>query len=289
MDNHDRELWEKSLKTKEYRKKAGKYSEEILDIQAVVGASGFGAGKVGKEKLWNASTSLTAWKEEGRDEIHRGEFFLGMVADDQLLGSLREQIKVDSLIRVSVRVSENGEWFLMTGPAREGDDPALALILEEQVKEVVREVEGLGRFTLDRSVEWFHAALDWLGQKVEFTFDQEEEEVMEDAVRTARALMADPEGWDQKIREYAAEKLLELANDWAAEEADPEELSRLEEAGERLVGREMFMERMELESIGVQEEGEFEFWFGDGDLFWGHSIHVTGNLEDGPDWAGIEG
>ena len=30
----------------------------------------------------------------------------------------------------------------------------------------------------------------------------------------------------------------------------------------------------------------FDFWFNDGALFWGHSIHVTGSLEGGPEKAG---
>ena len=289
MDKNDNALWEKLLKTKEYQKKAEKYSEEILNIQAVVGANGFGAGKVGKQKLWDASTTLTAWKEAEKEEIHKGAFFLQMVADDQLLARLQEQVSRDSVIRASVRVSHNGERSLMTGPAGKGDDPVLAEVLKKQVIEVVREVEGLGRFTLDRSVDWFHAKVDWLGQEVELSFDQDDEEVMEDAVQTARTLMADREGWDQRIREYAAENLLDLANDWAANAVDPEELDQMEEKGACLVSREAFMKCMVLESIGVMEDGEYEFWFGDGDLFWGHSIHVTGSLKDGPDWAGIEG
>lgn len=46
---------------------------------------------------------------------------------------------------------------------------------------------------------------------------------------------------------------------------------------------------MTLEAIQVDGEGGFEFWFDDGDLFYGHSIHVAGNLEKGPDWAQMEG
>ena len=47
--------------------------------------------------------------------------------------------------------------------------------------------------------------------------------------------------------------------------------------------------RQELESIQLLPQGGFEFWFNDGDLFWGHSIHVTGSLESGPESAQMEG
>ena len=49
------------------------------------------------------------------------------------------------------------------------------------------------------------------------------------------------------------------------------------------------MERMEPESIEVRADGAFEFWFADGEMFYGHSIHVTGNLAGGPCTAQMEG
>ena len=49
------------------------------------------------------------------------------------------------------------------------------------------------------------------------------------------------------------------------------------------------MSRMELDAVQIYEDGAFDFWFNDGDLFWGHSIHVTGSLESGPEDAQMEG
>ena len=49
------------------------------------------------------------------------------------------------------------------------------------------------------------------------------------------------------------------------------------------------LERMELDAVQISADGSFEFWFNDGDLFWGHSIHVTGSLESGPESAQMEG
>ena len=76
--------------------------------------------------------------------------------------------------------------------------------------------------------------------------------------------------------------LLELANDWASdggcEEHEPEEITR-----------EQFMERLEPDAVQISGDGSFDFWFNDGALFWGHSIHVTGSLEGGPEKAEMEG
>ena len=82
------------------------------------------------------------------------------------------------------------------------------------------------------------------------------------------------------MREYAADDLLSSANDWAEqmEDEEPQEITK-----------EQFMERMELESIEIRADGSFEFWFADGDMFYGHSIHVSGDMEKGPDRADMEG
>jgi hypothetical protein len=50
-----------------------------------------------------------------------------------------------------------------------------------------------------------------------------------------------------------------------------------------------FLKRMRLQSIWFGEDGSFEFWHNDGDLFWGHSIEVRGNLKDGLTEADIPG
>lgn len=282
-------MWEAIIRTKEYQKRLENCLQEELEIQAVVGANGFGAGKGGREKLWNASVELTAWKEVQGEGISRDEILLSTPADDQLLKALQSSVAHDSVIRCRVRRSKNGRFLLLAGPVQAGDDPELQKILEEQIKEITMEVEGLGTFTLERTVDWFEKEVDWLGTKVTLSFDQDEEEIMEDSMETARILMANPEGWDSRVRECAVNELLELANDWAADGMEEEELERLKREKKQPVSREQFMEHMELESIQVEPDGGFEFWFGDGDLFYGHSIHVAGDVKEGPDWAQIEG
>lgn len=40
----------------------------------------------------------------------------------------------------------------------------------------------------------------------------------------------------------------------------------------------MFIEYMELDTIRVYSDGDFNIFFFDGDMFWGHSIVVSGNI-----------
>jgi hypothetical protein len=59
--------------------------------------------------------------------------------------------------------------------------------------------------------------------------------------------------------------------------------------GELPMSEAQFMRKMKLESITVEEDGSFDFWFEDGDIFWGHSIEVRGDQERGFFDAGFHG
>src|SRR5262249_25964407 len=97
------------------------------------------------------------------------------------------------------------------------------------------------------------------------------------ALQTAHALWQASHRWNARIRDYAAQKLLPLKNDvWLDDEED--ELTA-----------DQFQEKMTLKGITVYPDGAFEFWHDDGDLFWGHSILVSGNLTEGPTDANIPG
>ena len=270
---------EQTPDNKQFKELAAQYLPGELTLLAVTGANGFGGGKVGKEKLWRASIGLTAWMEEDSPDIHRGEFVLSTIADDRLLGVLQRRAPQDFIIKFKGRVSEDGKRLLLLDLPEPGFDPDLKAILEEQKKPVTFWEEGLGTFTLNRQVDWFETELDWLGAEISLVFDQDENRA--DCVMNAKALLADAAGWDRRVREYAADELLELANDWS-QDMD-------EDGGAVEVTREQFMERMELEAVQVEPDGSFEFWFGDGWLFAGHSIRVTGSLENGPDDASMEG
>ena len=90
-------------------------------------------------------------------------------------------------------------------------------------------------------------------------------------------LYNDQTNWNNKIVDYATSELLPLKNDSWLEEDEAE------------ITEEQFKERMELESITVCKDGSFEFWHSDGELFWGHSIVIYGNIVDGPDDSDISG
>ena len=268
-----------NTENKQYKALAAQFQPEELSILAVTGANGFSGGKTGKEKLWTAHLGLTAWMEEDSPDIHRGEFVLTTIADDRLLDVLRQRTPPDFIVKCKVRVSQDGQRLLLLDLPVPGFDPDLKAILEEQKKPVTFWEEGLGTFTLNRQVDWFETEINWLGTEISLTIDMEE--AREEALQNAKTLLASAADWDKRVRECAADELLQNANDWNQE---------MEKDGETpTITREQFMERMELESIEVMADGSFQFWFADGDMFYGHSIWVSGDLENGPDEASMEG
>lgn len=264
----------------ELRALGQKFLPEEFSILAVTGAGGFGGSRPQENGPWLAVLELTAWKEEDSEEpAHREKTQLVALADDKLMDYLRRRVRGDSVFQIMVRPSEDGKQFLMTELPQPEIDPEMKAILEEQKKPVSIWVPELGTFTLNRLVNWFEAEVEWLGQPARLDIDREED--WDACVEQAKALMADQKGWDEKVRSFAADQLLEQANDWArdaAEGEEPEEISR-----------EQFMERLELDAVQISADGRFEFWFNDGDLFWGHAIHVTGSLDQGPEMAQMEG
>lgn len=266
----------------ELRALGQKFLPEEFSILAVTGAGGFGGSRTQENGPWLAVLELTAWKEEDSEEpAHREKAQLVAVADDRLMDYLRRRVRGDSVFQIMVRPSEDGKQFLMTELPQPEIDPEMKAILEEQKKPVSIWVPELGTFTLNRLVNWFEAEVEWLGQPARLDIDREED--WDACVEKAKALMADQKGWDEKVRSFAADQLLEQANDWAQdaagnEDGEPEEITR-----------EQFMERLELDAVQISADGRFEFWFNDGEMFWGHSIHVTGSLDQGPEMAQMEG
>ena len=264
----------------ELRALGQRFLPEEFSILAVTGAGGFGGSRTQENGPWLAVLELTAWKEEDSDQpAHREKTQLVALADDKLMEYLRRRVRGDSVFQIMVRPSEDGKQFLMTELPQPETDPEMKAILEEQKKPVSTWVPELGTFVLNRLVNWFEAEVEWLGQPARLDIDREED--WDACVEQAKALMADQKGWDEKVRAFAAEQLTDLANDWAQSddpEEEPEEITR-----------EQFMERMELDAVQISADGSFEFWFNDGDLFWGHAIHVTGSLDKGPESAQMEG
>ena len=245
---------------------AQQFSPEEFTILAVTGFTPFGGSRREGSQLWEAGINLTAWMEADGEEIHREPTRLVTLADERLYSYLRSHVPANFILKIRVRAAKEGPRFQLIGMPEPGFDPDLKEILNQQKKPVTLETPDFGTFTLIRGAGWFDAEADWNGVSTRLVFDCNE--ASEPCLNTARNLFLDPAGWDEKIRSYTAGHLLATLNTFAGEGEEPmtaQELSDL----------------LEPDSILVRGDGTFEFWYGNGGVFWGQLVRVCGSLGEG--------
>jgi hypothetical protein len=131
--------------------------------------------------------------------------------------------------------------------------------------------------TLNAGAGGYTTQVSWCGTQIELSIQPSFSGETEDAINCALQLLSERSVWMPRVEQYAASELLEKKNDiWLEEDEEPLSTSQ-------------FVEKLSLESIDIDDEGNFTFWFNDGELFWGHTIQVGGSLSQGPTDAGILG
>lgn len=249
---------------------AQKFLPDEFMLVAVTGPEGLATDRKDGEALWTLTIPLTAWMDEDDGMVSTDPALLQILADDQLRGYLRNCLPGNFIIKARVRPGKEGGLFQLVGMPEPGFDPELKAILTQQVKPVTLETDDLGTFTLSRAMNWFETQTDWLGQSVQLTFNQGEDQ--EDSLTTARALLSGAADWDARLRAFVADRLLDTVNEQLEEER---------------VSREEFLDSLALESIQTGPNGSFALWYGS-DLFFGQAARVMGTLDKGPADARLE-
>ena len=141
-----------------------------------------------------------------------------------------------------------------------------------------------GVFKLDKSLSWFDAEVKIKDYSLLAYLETDEDggETAEDALKVFLKTAENIEEFDKKNKEYAAENLLDLANEWQSDREEEE--GELEE-----ITKETFMEAMSLSEMTVSPWGEITLFYDDGDMFWGHSIVVVIEADGTIDSADIAG
>jgi hypothetical protein len=241
------------------------FERKETDIAAVTGANGVSAGISQGDIKWTAMLSIIAWKDLGTQKILKERKTIVWPVDDKELAEYRSLINSNSIIRLLIK--DIGDKFsLIRVISTDYDDDDLNHILNEALKPVYYDDDLLGRFTLDRRIETFTSPVIWAGEKgtLYFDYDKDESE-MKLSLQTAHTLFEGQYLWSAKIKAYAAKELVDLANDWLME-------------NEAEITEEMFVNRINFDSMSVEPNGSFEIFYFDGDIFAGHSIIVNGNI-----------
>jgi hypothetical protein len=249
-------------------------------ILGVVSANGVSGGRVPPDELWRLNLRVCPWRDNG-GPLQATELRIAKTFSHDELRRIMDSVKAYDVLEILVEpiIDQSGaiptaQMIRLAGVARDVD---LERAAQELKKPVYYVDPQFGRLELDRGLNWLSCEPTWSDASVRLYASMDEAESEDAVLSTARTLWGNAVAWDARIRAFAADRLLELKNE-----------SWLEEGEVELTSAE-FILRMAIESVTVYPEGQFEFTLDDGGLFWGHSINVTGNLQDGLTDAGISG
>ena len=248
-------------------------------ITGVVYPPAAAGSRLGDQKLWTLSFQLRPWRFKGHPLDEREIRIEKPGLSNEELKVWMGRIKAYQLISVHVLMLEGEHLraevieFLDFDPT----DDELANCASDLQKPLIQQDPLFGELTYTRSVNWWEGFTKWDSKEVKVRFTPDDSDNLEPSLLTGRTLWEAQKDWAPRIQEFAVKKLLPLKNSaWLDE--DEKELTP-----------KTFLSKMSIESISIQSDGKFSFWFHDGDLFFGHMIHVDGSLKEGITDAGIAG
>ena len=251
------------------------------ELVGIVGSRSVSASRFRDQELWSLLLTLTAWRV-GSEPIRTEPLTLRRRVNDNELQRFQNLIEAETVIRIQARLAENNVFGTPQGQLEkfiqvDSTDSELHARLAELQKPVTYQDERFGTLTFDRRASWYAAEVKWQDETIALNVNVEKPDELNSALEVAYALWNHESTWHKRVVDYAIEHLLPLKNDtW------------LDDDGTGIFP-EQFRDRMTLQSISVYPKGNFDFWHDDGDLFWGHSIQVSGDLFNGLTRADIPG
>ena len=126
------------------------FSEDVIDIAAVTGSVGIGAGMSSEETLWTASIDLIAWKSLDENEaIKKEEIQLRWLVDEEEVEKAMNLLQSNTVVKLQVRTGTDS-MMLVNILEPEYEDGELETIVKKSVKPVYYHDEILKETLLGR-------------------------------------------------------------------------------------------------------------------------------------------
>ena len=148
----------------------------------------------------------------------------------------------------------------------------------EQKAAIIIEEPDLGKFTLDKNLKAFISQMDWLNPKKQINVslnigENSRIKALEKVgafFNTLEKLVGNKKEWDKKLKIYAAENLIDLANELRKNLKGMFKFIK--------IWKWSFIGKIELINLDINPNGEFIATFDDKKLFVGHKIIINGNI-----------
>jgi hypothetical protein len=149
-------------------------------------------------------------------------------------------------------------------------NPELLEILADYRKPILLNDKELGVFELNKDLRWFEGKVSWLNKTITIYLEVsiDNQNTWKKALSYLKKYWSQQDQFDLELKQYAAEQLLELANDWQ------------EETSNKITIPE-FINRISLSTMSISSGGKFKFDFLDDNIFLGHTIRVSGSNRKG--------
>ena len=215
------------------------------------------------------------------DEHRNGEKGWGRFPNEQICRLKIRRMKEEWAKGLVVR-----PWCISEVIKPHEDCPELLAILDERNKPVIIEDKVLGILQLNRDFDIFEGAVSWCGTEVILSLEvnPESKSSWSRARTAAKKLVVDMENWNKSMREFAANELTQLANDWLTQD---EENSR--DAKMNPITEEEFARRISMTELTVTSGGSFTAFFDCDEMFADHAVTIYGSLKKGIIGTNIEG
>ena len=184
------------------------------------------------------------------------------------------------IYHLKVKELDSNNFLLIDVLERDLENQLLKDTLKEceQKASVVIEEPDLGKFILDKNLKAFLSKMNWLNPKKQIDVslnigENSRIKALEKVgafFNTLEKLVANKKEWDKKLKIYAAENLIDLANELRKNLKGIFKFIK--------IWKWRFIQKIELINLDINPNGEFIATFDDKKLFVGHKIVINGNI-----------
>lgn len=270
------------------------YSETAHEYLILTAGNGAGASHVPPQKYWTAYIDMLGYVDltDGRECDIRASARWVLTDEEEQSRSFQKVFNSLTVYRIKAFPAKaigdpqadnpvRMAGLYVTEVLAEGEANAfLQGLLDAYNKVETLHSDVFGDLILNKELESLDVSADWCGTETDISLQADDPDAdLKEGLRLLEAFFAEQEKWDAELRSYAAAELTELANEWATDED--------ENAPE--ITEEDFAKRLIMSGIVFEPDGTFTVYFDDDDMFWGHSVTVYGDMEEGPNDAQMEG
>jgi len=257
--------------------------EKEKEIIALINSKGTFTSQITSENknLLVANAELIAYIDCNTNELHNSQTKIEwLVTLEDSKENFIYNIEKYHIYRLKVKKADTDNFLLIDVLERDLDNELLKKTLKEceQKAAIVIEEPDLGKFVLDKSLKAFLSKMDWLNSKKQINISLNVGEntrikslkKIASFFNTLEKLVNNKKEWNKKLKVYAAENLVDLANELRKNLKGMFKFIK--------IWKWRFIQRIELIRLEINPNGEFIAIFDDGKLFLGHKIVVKGNV-----------